>query len=194
MVQAAVRLCRKEDVMNKTKLSVFLLLAAFCLIFCCEALADQEGNARWCVSDQYGCWITGDDAGQNYIMFWSESARDLFMGPGSSAGVVTQYPAGRMPLDPAPKPAAPAPAPVDPEEEPEEELTTDRKVSAIIDYMHEKFDIDEAVCRKYAENGNTIEGYVDAVDEVYNMIQEGQEPIDIGKKIEFFFMDMEEYQ
>ena len=88
--------------MKKSKFFIFLLITAFCLAFFTSVLADQEGNFRWCNSDQYGCWVTGDNNEQSYIMFWSESARDFFMGPGSSAGVVTQYPAGKMPLDPAP--------------------------------------------------------------------------------------------
>ena len=40
-------------------------------------------------------------------MFWSEAAREYFMGPNSSAAVVAQYPAGRMSLDAASSPARP---------------------------------------------------------------------------------------
>ena len=114
--------------MNKTKLFIFMLLTACCLVIFGTALADQDGNKRWCNSDQYGCWITGDDGGQSYIMFWSESARELFMGADSKAPVVKQYPAGQMPLDPAP-----TPAPV----KPEKELTQAEKLDAIFAYFME---------------------------------------------------------
>ena len=183
-----------------------MLLAVFCLVFCSAALADQEGNSRWCNSDQYGCWITGEDSGQNYIMFWSESARDLFMGPESNAGVVKQFPAGKMPLDPAPKPA-PAPVnPVNPEEpeepaEPEnpgEELNTEQKVDAIVNYVLEKhlFDypeenivVDRDTCNMAAEKASDRDGFADAVDKVYNMIREGQPSEDIGMTISSFLLE-----
>ncbi len=112
----------KEADMNKTKFFIFMLLTACCLVFFGTTLADQDGNKRWCNSDQYGCWITDDDGGQSYIMFWSESARDLFMGPDSKAPVVKQYPAGQMPLDPAPMPAP-------------KELTQKEKLDAIFSYF-----------------------------------------------------------
>ena len=104
-----------------------MLLTACCLVFFGTALADQIGNKRWCNSDQYGCWVTGSGGGQIYIMFWSESARDLFMGPDSKAPVVKRYPEGELALDPAPTPAppvtvpAPTPDPVKPEEDEEAE-------------------------------------------------------------------------
>ncbi|MBQ6502660.1 MAG: hypothetical protein IJI57_01955 [Flexilinea sp.] len=88
--------------MNKKSFFV-VLLAMLCLaVFTVSVYADQLANDRWCNSDQYGCWVTGDDGAQDYIMFWSESAREYFMGPGSNAPVVEQYTAGKMPLDPAP--------------------------------------------------------------------------------------------
>ena len=75
---------------------ILVLMVSFSVV-----LADQDGNARWCNSDQYGCWVTGEDGGQCYIMFWSESARELFMGPGSKAPLGDPFPAGKMTL---PKP------------------------------------------------------------------------------------------
>ncbi|MBQ6481198.1 MAG: hypothetical protein IJI45_08785 [Anaerolineaceae bacterium] len=106
--------------MNKSKFFVlFLLITAICLVSFSAVLADQEGNRRWCNSDQYGCWVTDENGGQSYLMFFSESARDLFMGPGSSAPVVPAVPGGEMGLSAAPEepaaPAAPA-APADPVE------------------------------------------------------------------------------
>ena len=189
-----------------------MLLAVFCLVFCSAALADQEGNSRWCNSDQYGCWITGEDSGQNYIMFWSESARNLFMGPDSKAGVVKQYPTGKMPLDPAPEPApvpAPAPAPVNPvnpkepeepeePENPEEELTTSQKVEAIVayvlenhlfDYEEENIVVTQEMCDSVVETVSEYDGFSEAVDNVYNMISEGQEKEDIGIAIGSFIYE-----
>ncbi len=123
-----------------------MLLTACCLVFFGTALADQIGNKRWCNSDQYGCWVTGSGGSQNYIMFWSESARDLFMGPDSKAPVVKRYPAGELSLDPAPTPAppvtvpVPVPDPVKPEEdeEAEQELSQEQKLEAIHTYLREK--------------------------------------------------------
>ena len=77
---------------------ILVLMASFTAV-----LADQEGNYRWCNSDQYGCWVTNEEGGQDYIMFWSESARELFMGPGSNVVVADPFPSGKMSL-----PAAPA--------------------------------------------------------------------------------------
>ena len=56
-------------------ISLFILLILSAPIF-----ADQEGNENWCNIDSYGCWVTGEDAGKEYLMFWSESARQYFMG------------------------------------------------------------------------------------------------------------------
>ena len=42
--------------------------------------ADQDGYNNWCNMDQYGCWVTGDEGEQIYIMFWSEAIRQQFMG------------------------------------------------------------------------------------------------------------------
>ena len=50
---------------------------------------DQIGNKYWCNSDSYGCWVTGEDGGHEYIMFWSEAAAAAIMGPNSGAPVGT---------------------------------------------------------------------------------------------------------
>ncbi len=50
---------------------------------------DQVGNKHWCNSDSYGCWVAGEDGGKDYIMFWSESAREAIMGPNSNAPIGT---------------------------------------------------------------------------------------------------------
>ncbi|MBQ6517480.1 MAG: hypothetical protein IJI14_02095 [Anaerolineaceae bacterium] len=66
--------------MNKKTLFV-VLLAMLCLaVFTVSVSADQDGLENWCNIDQYGCWVTGDEGEQNYIMFWSEETRQYFMG------------------------------------------------------------------------------------------------------------------
>ncbi len=65
---------------------------------------DQLGNKRWCNSDSYGCWVTGENGEHEYIMFWSESARDAIMGPDSKAPLGTNPGTAELPLLP-PKPA-----------------------------------------------------------------------------------------
>lgn len=72
---------------------ILVLMASFTAV-----LADQDALDRYCNSDQYGCWVTNEEGGQDYIMFWSESARELFMGPGSNAVVADPVPAGKMSL------------------------------------------------------------------------------------------------
>ena len=67
-----------------TILVLFVLLSAALLSM--SVYADQDGNARWCNSDEYGCWVTGEDGGKSYIMFWSEEARAFFMGGHSNPG------------------------------------------------------------------------------------------------------------
>ena len=89
---------------NMNKKVLFVLFAILMMaVMTASVSADQLANDRWCNSDQYGCWVTGDDGAQDYIMFWSESAREYFMGPGSNAVVTDPVPAGKMSLDPAPK-------------------------------------------------------------------------------------------
>ncbi len=68
---------------------------------------DQLGNKHWCNSDSYGCWITGENGEHEYIMFWSESARDSIMGPGSKAPIGTNPGTSELPLLP-PTPVAAA--------------------------------------------------------------------------------------
>ena len=81
-----------------------MLLAVLFAVMLLAALtvsvsADQDGNSCWCNNDQYGCWITGEKGGRDYIMFWSESARDFIMGKGSKAPIVDRYFAGKLPLE-----------------------------------------------------------------------------------------------
>ena len=64
---------------------VLLLVVVIAALSVMAVSADQMGGKHWCNSDSYGCWVTGDDGEQIYIMFWSESARDYIMGPGSNA-------------------------------------------------------------------------------------------------------------
>ncbi len=65
------------------KLILAAALAALLLSFC-SVFADQDGRNCWCNIDEYGCRITGEDSGEIYIMFWSEEARQYFMGTGSA--------------------------------------------------------------------------------------------------------------
>lgn len=75
--------------MNKKVL--FVLLAILMMaVMTVSVSADQDGLTNWCNMDQYGCWVTGEEGEQIYIMFWSEEARTYFMGPNSNA-VVTDY-------------------------------------------------------------------------------------------------------
>ena len=93
--------------MNKNKMFA-VLFSMFCLVvMIVPVLADQEGNNRWCNIDQYGCWITDVETGeQNYIMFWSEESRQYFMGDASEPykNVIDRCvdcESGKLPLDPA---------------------------------------------------------------------------------------------
>ena len=66
--------------MNKKNLFI-VLLAMLCLaVFTLAVSADQEGTANWCNIDKDGCWVTADDGGKDYIMFWSEKSRETYMG------------------------------------------------------------------------------------------------------------------
>lgn len=65
--------------MNKFFKLLFLTLFAL-ILFPAAAMADQDGNAIWCNMDAYGCWVYNEDGGQDYLMFWSEDARQYFMG------------------------------------------------------------------------------------------------------------------
>ena len=64
---------------------------------------DQMGNKYWCNSDGYGCWVTGENGGKDYIMFWSEAAAEAIMGPNSGAPIGTNPGTQELPLQ-APKP------------------------------------------------------------------------------------------
>ena len=91
---------------------------------------DQSGNYRYCNSDQYGCWVTTDDGGKNYIMFWSEENRELFMGKDKSA-VVCPPPEdnGRMmELEPAStkEESVPLPVPVPAEDKAESQSSPEK--------------------------------------------------------------------
>ena len=75
------------------KKSMLFVLLAFVLLFSATAvLADQDGTACWCNIDEYGCYNLVDGA-KEYLMFWSQDAATLFMGPDSGA-IVTPRPAG----------------------------------------------------------------------------------------------------
>ena len=74
--------------MKKSLVVLFVLIIAALSVMAVSA--DQVGNKHWCNSDSYGCWVTDDDGGQMYIMFWSEAARDYIMGPGSNAPLGTK--------------------------------------------------------------------------------------------------------
>ncbi len=64
-----------------SKKVLFVLFAILMMaVMTVSVSAEQDGNDRWCNIDQYGCWVTGDDGAQNYIMFWTEEARQYFMG------------------------------------------------------------------------------------------------------------------
>ena len=85
------------------KIILLLTLAVLMLSFT-AVFADQDGHDCWCNSDEYGCWVTDEDGGKCYIMFWSEEARAFFMGNKSKPGtLVTEQPdsaGGRFKMDP----------------------------------------------------------------------------------------------
>ncbi len=62
------------------KISLFLWLLSAVLLLSSAAYADQDGNAKWCSMDQYGCYETNTDGSTYYIMFWSDAARQRIMG------------------------------------------------------------------------------------------------------------------
>ena len=70
-----------------------LLVLLMLVIAVTTVFADQDGADTWCNEDQYGCWVTAEDGGKCYIMFWSEDARAYFMGGHSKPGeLVTDKP------------------------------------------------------------------------------------------------------
>ena len=89
--------------MNKKNLFI-VLLAMLCLaLFTLSASAEQDGYSNWCNIDKDGCWITAEDGGKNYIMFWSEEIRQYYMGDSTKPYTnVTERPwdikDGKLPL------------------------------------------------------------------------------------------------
>ncbi len=95
--------------MKKSLILFFVLICAALSVLSVSAAPrdryyDQMGNKHWCNSDSYGCWITGENGEHEYIMFWSEAARDSIMGPDSKAPLGTNPGTSELPLLP-PKPA-----------------------------------------------------------------------------------------
>ncbi len=83
-----------EFYMKKAVLFILVVLIAALSVMSVSAAPragyyDQVGNKHWCNSDSYGCWVAGEDGGKDYIMFWSESAREAIMGPNSGAPIGT---------------------------------------------------------------------------------------------------------
>ncbi len=54
---------------------ILVLMVSFSVV-----LADQDGKTCWCNVDKDGCWVTNEEGGKDYIMFWSEASRKFFMG------------------------------------------------------------------------------------------------------------------
>ncbi len=91
------------------RIIVLLVAAILTLMFLAASVsADQNGNDRWCNSDEYGCWVTEENGGKSYIMFWSEEARAFFMGGKSKPGTLVtrkpDTPGGRFGMEEAPVP------------------------------------------------------------------------------------------
>ncbi len=85
--------------MKKSLILFFvLLIAALSVLSVSAAYYDQKGNAYWCNTDSYGCWIIAEDGAHEYIMFWSEAAREYIMGPGSDVPVLLVYNRSKLPL------------------------------------------------------------------------------------------------
>ena len=82
--------------MKKSLVILFVLIIAALSVM--SVSADQDGNSCWCNTDSYGCWITGENGGHDYIMFWSESARESIMGPDSDAPIGDMYISSELPL------------------------------------------------------------------------------------------------
>ena len=85
------------------KLIVFVLvfiITALSLNSVSAAYYDQDGNKHWCHTDSYGCWISGENGEHEYIMFWSEAARTMIMGPDSNAPLADIYGHPKLPLKP----------------------------------------------------------------------------------------------
>ncbi len=98
--------------MKKSFVLIFVLICAALSVLSVSAAPrdryyDQLGNKHWCNSDSYGCWVTGENGEHEYIMFWSESARDAIMGSGSKAPIGTNPGTSELTLA-APKPVSAA--------------------------------------------------------------------------------------
>ena len=90
--------------MKKTIILMFvLMIAAFSVMSASAAprgrYYDQLGNKHWCNSDSDGCWVTGENGEHEYIMFWSEAAREKYMGAGSDAPVGDYIESGKMTIE-----------------------------------------------------------------------------------------------
>ena len=80
--------------MKKNTLFV-VLFAMLCLAAITAVVsADNDGYNSFCYIDQYGCWVTDWDVERDeptgkkiYVQFWSDEAREFFMGKGSDATV-----------------------------------------------------------------------------------------------------------
>lgn len=69
--------------------------------------ADQEGNARWCNIDSYGCYLNEEGGAKSYMHFWTVESCRYFMGNDNPCkNVVDFYTEDkyRLPLEPAPEP------------------------------------------------------------------------------------------
>ena len=91
--------------MKKSLILFFVLIIAALSVMSVSAAPrdryyEQMGSKHWCNSDSYGCWVTGENGEHEYIMFWSESARDAIMGPGSDAPLGTNPGTSELPLLP----------------------------------------------------------------------------------------------
>ncbi len=89
--------------MKKSWILFFVLICAALSVLSVSAAPrdryyDQLGNKHWCNSDSYGCWVTGENGEHEYIMFWSESARESIMGPDSNAPIGTNPGTSELPL------------------------------------------------------------------------------------------------
>ena len=84
--------------MKRTLLLFVLVAAILSMTMVASAYYDQNGTKRWCNTDADGCWVTNEDGGKDYIMFWSEASREKYMGTGSDAPIAPKYAGGEMSL------------------------------------------------------------------------------------------------
>ncbi len=93
------------------KKSLVLILVLICAVLSVLSVSaayyDQDGNHCWCNKDSYGCRITAENGKHEYIMFWSEAARDYIMGKGSDAPLADIYGYAELPMrDSTPEPGS----------------------------------------------------------------------------------------